>query len=76
MAKRIINTTPRQDGFYMPGEFEPQERVWMLWHALCGRGKWRVFIRRIRCAVLWDSTEMLSAALRDDRRKGAKAESV
>ena len=48
MAKRIINTTPRQDGFYMPGEFESQKRVWMLWHALYGRGKWRVFIRRIR----------------------------
>lgn len=31
MAERIINTTPKQDGFYMPGEFEPQERVWMLW---------------------------------------------
>lgn len=31
MAGRIINTTPKQDGFYMPGEFEPQERIWMLW---------------------------------------------
>lgn len=41
MAKRIVSTTPKQDGFYMPGEFEPQERVWMLWHALYGRGKWR-----------------------------------
>ena len=24
-------STPRQDGFRMPAEFEPQERVWMLW---------------------------------------------
>lgn len=31
MAERIIKTTPRQDGFRMPGEFEPQERVWMIW---------------------------------------------
>lgn len=31
MAKRIENTTPRQDGFRMPGEFEPQDHVWMLW---------------------------------------------
>lgn len=31
MAKRIENTTPRQDGFRMPAEFEPQEGVWMLW---------------------------------------------
>lgn len=31
MAKQILNTTPLQDGFYMPGEFFPQERVWMIW---------------------------------------------
>ena len=24
-------STPRQDGYRMPGEFEPQERIWMLW---------------------------------------------
>lgn len=39
MAKRIVSTTPKQDGFYMPGEFEPQERVWMLWHALVRPGE-------------------------------------
>jgi len=26
-----IASTPRADGFRMPGEFEPQERIWMLW---------------------------------------------
>jgi agmatine deiminase len=31
MAKRIIGTTPKHDGFRMPGEFEPQEKVWMIW---------------------------------------------
>ncbi|MEG0805093.1 MAG: agmatine deiminase [Lachnospiraceae bacterium] len=31
MAKRIIGTTPRQDGFRMPGEFEPQKRIFMIW---------------------------------------------
>ena len=31
MAKRIINSTPRQDGFRMPGEFEKQAGMWMLW---------------------------------------------
>lgn len=31
MAKQILNTTPLQDGFYMPGEFAPQERIWMIW---------------------------------------------
>ena len=31
MAKRISNTTPKQDGFRMPGEFEAQEKVWMIW---------------------------------------------
>jgi agmatine deiminase len=30
MSKRLSNT-PKQDGFRMPGEFEPQEKVWMLW---------------------------------------------
>lgn len=28
---RTLNTTPRADGFRMPGEFEPQTQVWMLW---------------------------------------------
>ena len=31
MAKRITGTTPRQDGYRMPGEFEEQTGVWMLW---------------------------------------------
>lgn len=31
MAKRIVGTTPRQDGYRMPGEFEEQTGVWMLW---------------------------------------------
>ncbi len=30
MAKRI-NSTPKADGFRMPGEFEPQKQIWMLW---------------------------------------------
>lgn len=31
MAVRIIGSTPRQDGYRMPAEYEPQERIWMLW---------------------------------------------
>ena len=31
MAVRINDTTPKQDGYRMPAEFEEQERVWMLW---------------------------------------------
>lgn len=31
MAGRIVGSTPRQDGYRMPGEFEPQERVYMIW---------------------------------------------
>ena len=31
MPKRIENSTPRQDGYRMPAEYEPQERIWMLW---------------------------------------------
>lgn len=28
---KIINSTPRKDGFHMPGEFEPHEGTFMLW---------------------------------------------
>lgn len=28
---RIIDSTPRADGFRMPGEFEPHKQIWMLW---------------------------------------------
>ncbi len=31
MAKRIYGSTPKQDGFRMPGEFEPQDHVFMIW---------------------------------------------
>ncbi len=31
MAKTITGSTPKQDGFRMPGEFEEQEQVWMVW---------------------------------------------
>lgn len=28
---RTLTTTPRADGFRMPGEFEPHQQTWMLW---------------------------------------------
>lgn len=28
---RLIHSTPRVDGFHMPGEFEPHSGTWMLW---------------------------------------------
>ena len=31
MARRITGTTPKQDGFRMPGEFEAHKQVFMLW---------------------------------------------
>ena len=31
MSKRITNSTPRQDGYRMPGEFEPHEGCWLIW---------------------------------------------
>ena len=31
MAKRIYGSTPKEDGFYMPGEFEKQDKVYMMW---------------------------------------------
>ena len=31
MAKRILGSTPKQDGFRMPGEFEPQDHIFMIW---------------------------------------------
>lgn len=40
MAKRITNSTPKHDGYRMPGEFEEQECVWMLWP--WWNGNWRL----------------------------------
>jgi agmatine deiminase len=31
MAQPLIQSTPREDGFRMPGEFEPHAGCWMLW---------------------------------------------
>lgn len=31
MAKRIYNSTPKKDGFRMPGEFEPHDHIFMIW---------------------------------------------
>jgi len=31
MAKRIYDSTPKQDGFRMPGEFEPHQHIFMIW---------------------------------------------
>jgi agmatine deiminase len=28
---RLLDSTPKEDGFRMPGEFEPHEQTWMLW---------------------------------------------
>ena len=40
MPKRIEHSTPRQDGYRMPAEFEPQDRIWMLWPERCDN--WRM----------------------------------
>ncbi|MGM8899936.1 agmatine deiminase family protein, partial [Psychrobacter sp. 1Y4] len=31
MSRLLTDTTPEQDGFHMPAEFEPIEKVWMVW---------------------------------------------
>lgn len=31
MARRIMDSTPAKDGFRMPAEYEPQERIYMIW---------------------------------------------
>ncbi|MGT2930493.1 agmatine deiminase [Streptococcus dentasini] len=31
MAKRINGKTPKADGFYMPAEYAPQDKVFMIW---------------------------------------------
>jgi len=31
MSKLLTDTTPQQDDFHMPAEFEPIEKVWMVW---------------------------------------------
>ena len=36
----IINSTPRVDGFRMPGEFEHHKGCWMLWPETCDT--WRL----------------------------------
>lgn len=28
---KLLNSTPKQDGFRMPGEHEPQDQVWLAW---------------------------------------------
>ncbi|MFP3353955.1 agmatine deiminase family protein, partial [Pseudoalteromonas sp. SIMBA_153] len=31
MSILLTDSTPQQDGFYMPAEFEPIQKVWMVW---------------------------------------------
>lgn len=31
MASRIVNSTPKKDGYRMPAEYAPQQKVWMIW---------------------------------------------
>ncbi|WP_058369801.1 agmatine deiminase [Psychrobacter sp. ENNN9_III] len=31
MSELIQDSTPSEDGFYMPAEFEPLQKVWMVW---------------------------------------------
>ncbi len=31
MARQIRQTTPKEDGYRMPAEYEPQKQVWMIW---------------------------------------------
>ena len=59
MAKRIIGTTPKQDGYRMPAEFEPQQGVWLsLIHIL---PRFPTFAVRIRKGAFWYYLEHNSA---------------
>ncbi len=37
---QTINSTPRKDGFRMPGEFEPHAGAWMLWPERTDNWRW------------------------------------
>ncbi|NJR71340.1 MAG: amino acid permease, partial [Synechococcales cyanobacterium CRU_2_2] len=37
---RTLSTTPRSDGFRMPGEFEPHSGTWMLWPERPDNWRW------------------------------------
>ncbi len=37
---QTINSTPRKDGFRMPGEFEPHAGTWMLWPERTDNWRW------------------------------------
>ncbi len=50
MAKRIVGTTPKADGYRMPGEFEEQRGVWMLWPERCDN--WRMGAKPAQKAFL------------------------
>ncbi|MGN1318508.1 MAG: agmatine deiminase [Lachnospirales bacterium] len=39
MAKRILNSNPKRDGYRMPAEFEPQQKIFMIWPERCDN--WR-----------------------------------
>ncbi len=49
MSKQI-ESTPRQDGFRMPGEHEPQSAVWMIWPERCDN--WRYGAKRLSRPLL------------------------
>ena len=57
MAKRIIGTTPKQDGYRMPAEFEPQQGVWMLWPER--NDNWRAGAKPAQQAILDVATAIL-----------------
>ena len=61
MAKRIIGSTPKADGYRMPAEFEPQDGVWMLWPER--NDNWRSGAKPAQetfCQVAW--SDVFSAA--------------
>lgn len=39
MSKAITDSSPKKDGYYMPGEYAPQSQVWMIWPQRCDN--WR-----------------------------------
>ena len=50
MAKLITNSTPKADGFRMPGEFEEQKQIFMIWPERTDN--WRAGAKpAIRCKV-------------------------
>lgn len=82
MARSIKDSTPKKDGFRMPGEFEEHECSWIIWHERTdtwrdgGKPAQKVFVDVVEKMIPYEEVRVICSAAQYENARARLPEEV